>query len=648
MKPSKRTETVMLDRRDWLKKWIKLREYDVGSKANDFLFCYHCTNRALYSPELSWKLLLDMNEQLVQSLPIEKLIKINQWKLIWLTNESIIQRLAITKQEVRALQIGHNKQEKIARDKRKFDDLILYCEIEKKYEQGMKTAEIANEFAETISKRTVQRTLAKIREEKLSEEEKQERARIVLEAYQETADLNLIARRTKCSVDTVRRILNLQGMTEMTKQEIKRIESEPYKFKCNEGKELFYLSSHKTEKTESQLTDFEIAMATLRTYQKNILIVGSAGTGKSFLINQYLEALPLSERKVTLIVAPTGRAADNLNAQTIHKAFQFPSEVQPNEEVTAAPKHLYNYSRIIIDEINMVRQDVFSRMIKTIRFIEQQTNKQIQVIALGDFSQISPCADAADMALLNEFYPDARGVYAFHSDQWIQIDFRKIVLKHIYRQNDSEFIEKLNEIKYGNIAAIDWFNKNSRVFPSCHGITICPTRKQVDYYNREASYFFDPDDMVVFNGTINGKTEEQLPCPQQLRLAIGMRVMTICNADKYKNGSMGEIVKLNGSSIRVLLDSGELVTVRKRRFTLQDGLIYEQIPIVLAYAITANKSEGMTFEAINIVPGFFAPGMLYTVLSRVKSIRGLYIEGELTPKDLHVDIEALRMTIDEK
>jgi ATP-dependent exoDNAse (exonuclease V) alpha subunit len=69
--------------------------------------------------------------------------------------------------------------------------------------------------------------------------------------------------------------------------------------------------------------------------------------------------------------------------------------------------------------------------------------------------------------------------------------------------------------------------------------------------------------------------------------------------------------------------------------------------VVLAYAITANKSEGMTFTAVNIVPGFFAPGQLYTALSRCTSIDGIYIDGELTEKDLHIDIEALRMTVDE-
>ena len=97
MKLSKQAETAMLNRREWLKKWIHNRDYDIGSFANEFLFCYHCTNRSLYSVELSEKLLLAMNEQLVSPIPSEKLTKINQCNLLWLTNKNIIQRLVSRK-----------------------------------------------------------------------------------------------------------------------------------------------------------------------------------------------------------------------------------------------------------------------------------------------------------------------------------------------------------------------------------------------------------------------------------------------------------------------------------------------------------------------------------------------------------------------
>ena len=109
---------------------------------------------------------------------------------------------------------------------------------------------------------------------------------------------------------------------------------------------------------------------------------------------------------------------------------------------------------------------------------------------------------------------------------------------------------------------------------------------------------------------------------------------------------MGTVTKVNSRSIQVKFDNGSLVTIGVKKFVLQNGITYEQIPVVLAYAITANKAEGMTFDEINVVPGYFAPGQLYTALSRCTSIKGIYIEGNLTAKDLHVDIEALKMTID--
>ena len=170
----------------------------------------------------------------------------------------------------------------------------------------------------------------------------------------------------------------------------------------------------------------------------------------------------------------------------------------------------------------------------------------------------------------------------------------------------------------------------------------------VDHYNSEACYFYDYDDIVEYNATYShGNSCGELPCPEKLSLAVGMRVMTICNSDKFKNGSIGTIVRTNETSIRIRFDNGTEANVNKQRFVLQNGVIYEQIPVVLAFAITANKAEGMTFDEINVVPGFFAPGQLYTALSRCRHIQGIFIDGELSKRDLHIDIEALRMTVEE-
>jgi pantothenate kinase len=652
MKLQRQERAAMKDRIDWLKGWLKERNYDIKDERNDFLYVYYSTIRMIYSSRLSCDLLHHINGYFKKPLPessIDTIISNVEKKQMpsRYRNQDIVCKLGIKQSEVEKLRIGHTQKEISERAKRQEVKKRRNEDIELLYAMDYTIEEIAAEHPE-ISKRTIQRHVAKFRKQTQTEHEKNLTTAEVTRLYRENYSLTGIARRTGITVEEVRRILNLDSMTNLTIQETERQFSESPQFKTAECQELFYCSLYKEETTRSAIDEHTIAMAALRTDTRNIAIIGTAGTGKSTLIRNFLSTLSPEERAATLVVAPTGRAADHLDAQTIHKAFQLPNEVQPNDEVTAAPKALYSISRLIIDEINMVRIDVFTKVIKTIQFVEQQTAKHIQVIVVGDFGQIQPVATDEDMDAIKFYYPEAKGVYAFQSELWEQMNFRKIVLKYIHRQREPEFMQKLNEIKYGKLSAIDWFNKNANSPYSFNPIYICPTNKLVDYYNKQAEDRFYPDELVSFDAIITDGTpkEAELPCPKQLRLAVGMRIMTVCNTDKFKNGSMGYIIKIRPNNIQVKFDNGAEVAITAMRFNLQDGVVYEQLPIVLAYAITANKSEGMTLEEINVVPGYFAPGQLYTVLSRCKRLQNIHLIQPLTEKDLIVDTEALEMTID--
>ena len=63
---------------------------------------------------------------------------------------------------------------------------------------------------------------------------------------------------------------------------------------------------------------------------------------------------------------------------------------------------------------------------------------------------------------------------------------------------------------------------------------------------------------------------------------------------------------------------------------------FSQIPLRLAYATTIHKSQGLSLDIAHIVlgNGCFAPGQLYTALSRVRTFEGLTLDREIKENDL--------------
>ncbi|WP_159798881.1 hypothetical protein [Flavobacterium sp. MK4S-17] len=120
----------------------------------------------------------------------------------------------------------------------------------------------------------------------------------------------------------------------------------------------------------------------------------------------------------------------------------------------------------------------------------------------------------------------------------------------------------------------------------------------------------------------------------------------------YNNGTLGIVEYLDDKKIIVLTDDKRLIDVNKaewieyeyksssnEKFKKEAVGLFVQYPLKLAWAITANKSQGLTFDKVHIDfdYGAFLHGQTYVALSRCTNIDGLSFSSSLYHNDLIID-----------
>lgn len=380
---------------------------------------------------------------------------------------------------------------------------------------------------------------------------------------------------------------------------------------------------------------------------KNVFLTGEAGTGKSFVIEKVMEEL---KNKKILVCAPTGIAATNVGGTTIHKLLGLKEGAYSPEKkkIITRAKSKDNPLRladvVIVDEISMCRIDLFDSLVLSLK-----KYKKKQLIVVGDFCQLPPVLSEDERAALEAIYGrPIRSGYAFESEYWT--GFTSIALKEIMRQNDPEFIQNLNLARHGKSECIEYFNSHAAKEEVENGIFLSGRNKDVSDRNKEELDKL-PGKEYVFKAKKVGERVASL-AEEELKLKIGAKVMFLVNTDDYVNGDTGEVVKISDNAIWVKT-KGQVVEVKK--YTWQ-SFVYKvkgekdkeeiekvpvgtikQFPLKLAYAITIHKSQGQTFDAVNLNPECWDSGQLYCALSRVRDIKKMWLSQEIRPEFLVTD-----------
>lgn len=390
----------------------------------------------------------------------------------------------------------------------------------------------------------------------------------------------------------------------------------------------------------------------------NVYLTGPAGSGKTFLLNQYIEELR-EENVSVAVTASTGIAATHMGGRTIHAWSGIGiKDALPKKEIKKilrkqdVLRRLKKVKVLIIDEASMLHAyqlDLVNKVMREARGSWEPFGG-VQVILSGDLFQLPPVKkdNVTEIKFVN------------NSSSWREMDIKVCYLSEQFRQEEGSLTNVLNDIRTRSVD-----ENTAEMLQECRGRTLesveRPTKlfthnSDVDAINTMELSKIANDPLAYQMGT---RGEEKLVqslkegclSPEKLILKKDALVMFVKNNFErgYVNGTIGTVIGFDDDSFPIVETlSGDEIYVRPATWTVEESgsVLAEitQLPLRLAWAITVHKSQGMTLDAVEAdLSKSFEYGMGYVALSRVAALENLNLLGlnrmalEINPAVFDID-----------
>ena len=351
--------------------------------------------------------------------------------------------------------------------------------------------------------------------------------------------------------------------------------------KQNNQKSSLHSKQETTNQRKQNKDKISLSKDQYKAYQQllsgnNVFLTGGAGTGKSFVLQLFINEMEKQNKNV-IVCAPTGIAAINIQGVTIHRCFQVSPEPQVVKHIKKVPQVVKESDIIVIDEISMCRIDLFDFVVRTIMKAEENSLSRKQIVVVGDFFQLPPVTTDNDLEVLKEIYENYHKGYAFESTNWQDLNFQTVELKQVIRQKNPEFIHELNKARIGDYSCVHYFNTHCQKTLFENGIILTATNRKAEQINHDRLSKIPYKAKVYHSRIVGDVKNSDKPTLDELHLKIGARVMVLMNDTEqnlYQNGSFGKVYKLEDESVTVILDTNKtLVTFGYHEWSIENYVL---------------------------------------------------------------------------